>query len=370
MAEPHTIFSSALKRILEQRETLSREDARNLFDYILDVDDFGSEIRIAALLGALAARGETEDELAGFVDALRARVTPIPLGGLSDAERIRLVDTCGTGGDLSGTFNISTAAALVAAAAGAIVAKHGNRAVTSRCGSADVLEALGIPVDQSPAQAAEALHLHHFAFLPAPALQPAMKAVMPIRRALGVRTVFNILGPMTNPARAEAQVLGVYSARLVPVVAHTLARLNTRHAFVVHGLDSTGLGSAGGVGSAGGLGLDEFSISGPSTVAEVRGHEVNLSTILPEAFGLPIAPIDSLAGGDAETNAAILRSIFAGEPGPRRDVVVMNTAAVLVTARLAANFFDGARLAQETIDSGKVTCLVAELAANSHAKDF
>ena len=364
MAEPHTILSSALKRILEQRESLAREDARLLFDYILDVDDFGSEIRIAALLGALAARGETEDELAGFVDALRARVTPIPLSNLSDAERIRLVDTCGTGGDLSGTFNISTAAALVAAAAGAIVAKHGNRAVTSRCGSADVLEALGIPVDQSPAQAAEGLRLHRFAFLPAPALQPAMKAVMPIRRALGVRTVFNILGPMTNPARAEAQVLGVYSARLVPVVAHTLARLNTRHAFVVHGLGSTGLGTAGG------LGLDEFSISGPSTVAEVRGHQVELSTVLPVAFGLPISPFESLAGGDAETNAAILRSIFAGEPGPRRDVVVMNTAAVLVTAQLAANFLDAAHLAQETIDSGKVTRLVAALGANSRAKEF
>ena len=232
MAETHNPFTLALKRVLEQRETLARNEARTLLNHILDVDDFGSEIRVAALLGALAARGETEDELAGFVDALRARSTRIPL---TAPESSRLVDTCGTGGDLSGTFNISTAAALVAAAAGAWVAKHGNRAVTSRCGSADVLESLGIPVDLTPGQAAEMLRTQGFAFLPAPALQPAMKAVMPIRRALGVRTAFNILGPMTNPAGARAQVLGVYAARLVPIVAKTLARLETRHAFVVHG---------------------------------------------------------------------------------------------------------------------------------------
>lgn len=350
MAEPHRILSASLKRILERREQLSREDARLLLDSMLDVDDFGAEIRVAALLGALAARGETVDELAGFVDALRARVTCIPL---AQAERSRLVDTCGTGGDLSGTFNISTAAALVAAAAGAHVAKHGNRAVTSRCGSADVLEALGIPVDQSPTSAAEALRKYGFAFLPAPSLQPAMKAVMPIRRALGVRTVFNILGPMTNPAGAEAQVLGVYAEHLVPIVAATLAKLGTRHAFVVHG--SSGPER---------IGMDEFSISGPTSVGEVIGERVEFSTVLPEHFGLALAPIKALAGDDAETNAAILRSIFSGETGPRRDVVVMNAAAVLVTAQVAVDFLDGARLAQSAIDSGKVTKLVADLAAD------
>jgi len=341
MAHTPDPFTSALKRILEERLPLSRDEARTLLNYILDVDDFGSEIRVSALLGALAARGETEDELAGFIDTLRARSTPIPLEA---SERARLVDTCGTGGDLSGTFNISTAAGLVAAAAGAWVAKHGNRAVTSRCGSADVLEAMGIPVDQSPASAAVALRTHGFAFLPAPALQPAMKSVMPIRRALGVRTMFNILGPMTNPAGAEAQLLGVYSPRMVPIVAATLAKLNTRHAFVVHG-----------------SGMDEFSISGPTIVGEVLGEEAQFGTILPEAFGLPIAPVEHLAGGDAETNAAILHSIFAGEKGGRRDVVVMNAAAVLITAGLAEDFLDGARLAQVTIDSGKVTRLVADL---------
>jgi len=354
MAEPDDILISSLKRILERRETLARGDARLLLDDILErshrhPDQLHDQIRIAALLGALASRGETTDELAGFVDALRGRVTRLPL---SDAERSQLVDTCGTGGDLSGTFNISTAAALVAAAAGARVAKHGNRAVTSKSGSADVLEALGIPVALDPEAAANALRTHGFAFLAAPSHQPAMRSIMPVRRAIGVRTAFNILGPMTNPAGAAAQVMGVYSAHLVPVVAETLARLDTRHAFVVHGFDA-----------ATGCGMDEFSISGPSAVAEVKGSSVTLSTVTPEAFGLPLAPIEALAGGSASDNAAILRAIFAGEAGPRRDVVVINAAAVLITAGLAENFLDGVRLAQDTIDSGRVTRLVEALAA-------
>ena len=342
-----SVFTAALKQVMEARLPLSREDARDLLAHILDVDDFGSEIRVAALLGALAARGETEDELAGFVDTLRARSVPLPLAA---HERALLVDTCGTGGDLAGTFNISTAAALVATAAGAAVAKHGNRAVTSRSGSADVLEALGIPVDHTPESAAGALRRHGFAFLSAPALHPAMKAAMPIRRALGVRTAFNLIGPMANPAGAEAQVMGVYAAHLVPVVAATLAKLGTRHAFVEHGS-----------GGAGAPGIDEFSLSGPTLVGEVLGDRFLVANVLPEAFGLAPAPLSALAGGDAESNASILRGIFAGEPGPRRDVVVMNAAAVLVTAQLAENFLDGARLAQATIDSGKVTQLLQEL---------
>ncbi len=348
-------MTAAARRILERRETLRREEARTLLHAILEnmqQTDAASlapqQMRVAALLGALAARGETVDELAGFVDALRQRVTCIPL---TPAERTQLVDTCGTGGDLSGTFNISTAAGLVAAAAGARVAKHGNRAVTSRCGSADVLEALGIPVELAPEAAARALREHGFAFLAAPALQPAMKALMPVRRAIGVRTMFNILGPMTNPAGAEAQVMGVYSERLVAIAGRTLAQLNTRHAFVVHGFDA-----------ASGAGMDEFSISGPSSVAEVQGGTVRLLTVTPEDFGLQTAPLDALAGSDAAGNAEILRAIFAGERGPRRDVVTMNAAAVLVTAGLAKNFLDGARLAQDTMDAGKVQRLVASLA--------
>ena len=345
---PDDLIHTTLKRILEHRATLTRPEAATLLAAILDVDQFGSELRTAALLGALAARGETTEELAGFVDTLRARQTRLPL---TPAEQAVCTDTCGTGGDLSGTFNISTAAALVAAAAGATVAKHGNRAVTSRSGSADVLEALGIPVDLTPEQATAALRTHRFAFLPAPALQPAMKAVMPIRRALGVRTAFNILGPMTNPAGASAQVLGVYAEHLVATVAHTLAKLNTRHAFVVHGS-----GSAHGTG-----GMDEIALHAPTAIAEVRGESVTFSTITPETFGLKPAPLETLTGGNAEDNAQILRSIFAGQPGPPRDVVVINAAAVLVVAGLAETFAEGAALAQQTIDAGKVTTLVERL---------
>jgi anthranilate phosphoribosyltransferase len=303
---------------------------------------------------------------------MRAAATPIPL---SDAERSGLTDTCGTGADSSGTFNISTAAALVAAAAGAsagaelMVAKHGNRAVTSQCGSADVLEALGIPVDLSPADGAASLRKHRFAFFHAPSLHPAMKAVMPVRRALGIRTIFHLVGPLSNPAGASAQVMGVYAPHLVPLAAEAMVLLNTRHAFVVHGeTGSTGEGARSTSGSASGqAGMDEFSISGPSHFAEVRNGPglsgtVTLSTITPEEVGLTRAPIETLQGGDARTNAQILTAIFSGERGPRRDVVLLNAAAVLVTADLAPDLPTGIALAAKTIDSGAVMELVAALA--------
>jgi len=273
---------------------------------------------------------------------MREAATTLPLG---PAEQAALVDSCGTGGDASGTFNISTAAALVAAAAGAKVAKHGNRAVTSRCGSADVLEALGIPIDLTPEAAAEALRRHGFCFLLAPSHHPAMKAVMPVRRALGVRTVFNVLGPLLNPAGARRQVMGVYSARLVPLVAEAMTKLGARHAMVVHGDGA----------------LDELALSGPSEVAEVRDGRVTLSVIAPERFGLTRAPLESLTGGDAALNAEILRGIFAGEPGPRRDVVLLNAAAVLVTAGVAGDLHEGVRAAAAAIDSGAVERLVTAL---------
>lgn len=311
-----------------------------------------TDIEIAALLGALAARGETASEISGFVDAMRTAVTSIPL---SDTERLNLVDTCGTGGDASGTFNISTAAALVAAATGAtsgcnlMVAKHGNRAVTSQTGSADVLEALGIPVDLSPDGAATNLRSHRFAFLHAPSLHPAMKAVMPVRRALGVRTIFNILGPLTNPAGASAQVMGVYSPHMVPIVAEAMALLGTRHAFVVHG------------NTFGEKGLDEISISGPSQLAEVHDGVVTITTITPEDLGFQRSDLESLRGGNAQANAAILTSIFSGERGPRRDIVLLNAAAVLVVADLALDLPTGIALAAKTIDSGAVTKLIDNL---------
>ncbi|MBB5329609.1 anthranilate phosphoribosyltransferase [Tunturiibacter gelidoferens] len=343
-----------LQQIIEARSTLTREQARDLMRQILDGKL--TDLEIAALLGALAARGETASEIAGFVDAMRTAVTSIPL---TDPERRNLVDTCGTGGDASGTFNISTAAALVAAATGTnpganlMVAKHGNRAVTSQTGSADVLEALGIPVDLSPDDAATNLRSHRFAFLHAPSLHPAMKAVMPVRRALGVRTVFNILGPLTNPAGASAQVMGVYSAHMVPIVAEAMALLGTRHAFVVHGSTSYEKG------------LDEISISGPSQLAEVCAGTVTITTITPEDFGLKRSPTDSLRGGDAKANAAILTAIFSGEQGPRRDIVLLNAAAVLVAADLALDLPNGIALAAKTIDSGAVIKLIANLSTKS-----
>ena len=328
----------ALRAVMEMRQTLSREAARGVLEAALDGPD---ELKLAALLGGMAARGETEEELAGLVDVLRGRSTPVPL---TEVERAELVDTCGTGGDRLGTFNISTAAALVAAAAGASVAKHGNRAVTSQSGSADVLEALGVPVEHTPESAAGALREHRFAFLSAPLFQPAMKAVLPVRRALGVRTAFNLLGPMTNPAGAAAQVVGVYSPHLVPVVAATLARLGARHAFVVHG-----------------MGMDEFTVCGPTMVGEVIEGAAQFGVVEPAAFGLPVWPVEALLGTDAAGNADILRAVFAGERGARRDVVVMNAAAVLIVAGLAADFLEGVSVAEKTIDSGAVSALVERL---------
>ena len=334
-----------LKRIIEDREILSRTDAAELLRTILRGES--TDLEIAALLGSLATRGPASTEIAGFVDAMREAATLVPL---TQAERALLVDTCGTGADLSGTFNISTAAALVAAAAGAglMVAKHGNRAVTSQCGSADVLEALGIPVGLSPAEGAASLRKHRFAFFHAPTLHPAMKKVMPVRRALGIRTIFHLVGPLSNPAGASAQVMGVYARDFVGLAAEAMVILNTRHAFVVHG-------------ETGDRGMDEFSISGPSHFAEVHNGIVTLGTITPEDVGLTRAPIENLQGGDAGTNAQILRAIFSGERGPRRDIVLLNAAAVLVTAELAPDLPTGIALAAKAIDTGAVTALVSAL---------
>jgi anthranilate phosphoribosyltransferase len=329
-----------LRRILEQRETLSRPEASALMESILA--GHASDIELAALLGALAARGETSAEIAGFASTLRSASNPLPL---NDIERSELVDTCGTGGDASGSFNISTAAALVAAAAGAHVAKHGNRAVTSLCGSGDVLEALGIPINLTPAQAAEAIRNQHFAFLLAPSHHPQLKAVMPVRKALGVRSILHILGPLLNPAGARRQVMGVYQSRLVPLVANAMTLLDIQHAMVVHG-DG---------------GLDEIALSGPSEIAELRNGHVTQYTITPEQFGLTRAPLEALTGGNESINALILNEIFSGIQGPPRDVVLLNAAAVLVVAGLVTNLGDGIKLAATTVDSGAVNHLVNSL---------
>ncbi len=339
-----------LRRILELRETLSREDASALMQQILAGE--ASDVELAALLGALAGRGETAAEIAGFATTLREASNLLPL---SNIEQHDLVDTCGTGGDASGSFNISTAAALVAAAAGAKVAKHGNRAVTSRCGSADVLEALHIPIHLSPTDAAQALRTHGFAFLLAPSHHPQLKAVMPVRKALGVRSILHVLGPLLNPAGARRQVMGVYQSRLLPLVAKAMLLLDIHHAMVVHGDGNSAGGSSG---------IDEIALSGPTEIAEIRDGKVSQYLITPEQFGLHRAPLAALEGGDAASNALILKSIFAGETGPRRDVVLLNAAAVLVVAGLASNIQTGIALAAQTIDSGAVTRLVTALQSN------
>jgi anthranilate phosphoribosyltransferase len=337
---PQSGFTSHLRAVLEDRQSLDRSSARDLLESILRGE--ASELHIAALLGALAARGETAAEIAGFVDAMRAAAIPLPL---THAEQEQLVDTCGTGGDSCHSFNISTAAALVAAVAGAKVAKHGNRAITSKCGSADVLEALGIPIQLTPEAAAESLRKHNFCFLLAPSHHPAMKSLMPIRRALGVRTILHVLGPLLNPAGARRQVMGVYQSRLVPLVAEAMTLLGVTHAMVVHGHGN----------------LDELSLSGPTEIAEVRSGTIRTYTVSPEDFGLEPAPLETLTGGDATLNAAILTAIFAGQPGPRRDVVLLNAAAVLVAAGLSVNLAEGVAIAARAIDAGSVARLVEAL---------
>ena len=339
-----------LRGVVEEGQTLSLLEATNLMRRVLAGEV--ADLELAALLGAMGARGETAAEIAGFALALREAATTLPL---TQAERETLVDTCGTGGDGSGTFNISTTAALIAAAAGARVAKHGNRAVTSKCGSADVLEALGIPISLSPDAAAEALRHHRFCFLLAPAHHPGMRATLPVRKALGVRTVFNVLGPLLNPAGARRQVMGVYNARLVPTVAEAMTYLQVEHGFVVHG-DG---------------GLDELSLSGPSHVAVVRGTGQTKApeqfTITPEEAGFTRAPLAALAGGeDAQENATILRKILGldgevPEMGARRDIAVLNAAAVLVAAGLADTIPVGADIAARTIDAGAMQELVDNL---------
>lgn len=337
-----------LHSVGEDQRTLSREEARTALREMLTGST--SDAEIAALLTTLARRGETIDELTGFAETMRELAVPVPL---TEEERVELIDTCGTGGDGHGTFNISTGAALVAAAAGAKVAKHGNRGVTSKCGSADVLEALGIAVALSPELAVDSLRTAGFMFLCAPALHPAMKRVLPVRRALGFRTIFNLAGPLTNPAGAPAQVMGVFAQDRVGLVAETMVRLGVRHAFVVHGSD----------------GLDELTVTGPSHVAEVRGSghraqgaDVRLLSVLPEEAGVSRATLAELAGAEtAAENAAVLERVFAGERGAKRDIVLLNAAAALVTGRIAADLREGVARAAEAIDSGAVRITVEKL---------
>jgi anthranilate phosphoribosyltransferase len=331
-------LAGLIKHVVEDRGTLTQQQGCSAVREMLE--GAATDVEIASLLTGIASRGPTVEELSGFVQAMRAMSTPIPL---TESEREQLVDTCGTGSDGQGTFNISTAAGLVAAAAGVKVAKHGNRGVTSKCGSADVLEALGVPVLLDPEKAVECLRQTGFMFLYAPALHPAMKRVQPVRRALGFRTIFNLAGPLANPAGARSQVVGVFAG--LELVAQSLARLGVRHAFVVHGRD----------------GLDELTLNGVSEVAEVREHTVRSFTLEAGDAGLQQAPLSALEGCDARGNAALIEGILTGQPGPPRDVVLLNAAAALVVAGRAADFAAGVRCAADAVDSGAGLRLLAQL---------
>ena len=329
----------ALHRIANHRQSLSRDEARTVMTEVLQGECTDSQI--AALLVALHMKGETVEEIVGFAEAIRAAATPLRVHEgsavyVSGTERDALVDTCGTGGDTGGTFNISTATALVVAGAGVRVAKHGNRSVTSKCGSADVMEALGVRIDLPSSKVSECLEKVGIAFLYAPAMHSAMKFVQPVRRELRLRTVFNLLGPLTNPAHASAQVVGVYSVNLVEKLAEALSMLGLHRALVVHGMD----------------GLDEISISARSRIAEVRDGTVRTHEVEPEDFGLRRSPISEISGGDAAANAAIIREVIRGVKSAKRDVVLLNSAAALVAAARADTLGDALPIAAQSIDSG------------------
>jgi anthranilate phosphoribosyltransferase len=295
------------------------------------MDGKASDVQKSALLVALRMKGETPEEITGAAMAMRERVTPLTV------DRPNVIDTCGTGGDGRGTFNISTVAALVAAGAGAAVAKHGNRAVSSSCGSADLLIELGVAIDLDAARMSEVLRRTGISFLFAPKLHPAMGAVAGVRRELGMRTMFNVLGPLTNPAFARRQVLGVYSDHLVDVLAHVLLALGAEHAMVVHSRD----------------GLDEISVSAPTRVCEVCYGEIRGYEVTPEELGIPRHPIELIAGGDPSENARIARAILQGEDGARADIVAANAGAAIYVAGIAPTIRDGVVLARESIAEGR-----------------
>lgn len=328
---PSELFHSLLRRVTEG-ENLTRAEASSAVTEI--VEGRAGEIATAALLAAWKTRGETAAEVAGVVSALREKMIAVP-GAPSGC-----VDTCGTGGDGVGTFNVSTAAAFVAAGAGVPVAKHGNRAVSSVSGSADVLAALGLPLDLPPFRAAEVLAEVGIVFLFAQAHHPALAAAAPVRRALRLRTIFNIAGPLSNPAGVRRQVVGVYRRELIAVVASALVELGAERAFVVHG-------------DADGAGLDEIATTGPTEVAEVADGMVRLFVLTPEDLGLRRAKLGEVAGAGPDANAQQIRRILSGEEGAPRDLVLANAAAAIVVGGKAHDLPAGIAAARLSIDSGR-----------------
>ena len=336
------MIQNAIARLLEGTD-LSRAEARDVMDQVMRGD--ASPAQIAGFLIALRAKGETVEEIAGCAEAMRSHALPVY------PERDDVIDTAGTGGDGSGTVNISTAAALVAAAAGAAVAKHGNRAVSSACGSADVLEARGFDIELAPVDIARSIDTLGFGFLFAQAHHPAMRHAAPVRRELATRTVFNVLGPLTNPAGARAQVIGVYAKPLVRTIAEVLAQLGARRAFVVHGAH----------------GIDELSPSGPNHVCEVVDGEVREHVIDPQELGIERCNPEELRGGSAAENAEAIRAVFAGAKGGRRDAILLNAAGAIAAAGHAEDLHEGLELARSAVDSGGAAARLDDLARFSHA---
>ncbi len=337
------MIQQAIAQLLDRRD-LDSATAKAAMDEIMSGE--ATQAQTAGFLVALSAKGETVDEIAGCAEAMRAHVIPVT------PARADLVDTAGTGGDGARTLNISTAAALVAAAAGAGVAKHGNRAVSSASGSADVLEALGFDLELEPDRIARSIDELGFGFIFAPAHHPGFRHAAPVRRELGVRTVFNMLGPLTNPAAARAQIVGVYSAELAPVIADVLCRLGTSRAFVVHG--------AGGI--------DELSPAGPNLVCEVENGEIRSRTIDPLDLGVARCAPGDLRGGSPEENAEAIREVLGGAAGPHRDAVLLNAAGAIAAAGHAADLGEGLALATVAIDSGSAASRLDSLVEFSRAE--
>jgi len=318
-------------------ENLTQKEANGVMNEIMEGN--ATDAQIGSFLTALKMKGETPEEITGCAQVMREKALPLK------SRHSVLVDTCGTGGDGTGTFNISTTSAFVAAGAGLAVAKHGNRSVSSQSGSADVLEALGVKIDLALNEVEDILDKIGIGFLYAPNFHKAMKYAVGPRKEIGIRSIFNILGPLTNPARAQYQVVGVYDAKLTEVVAQGLERLGVKAAYVVHG--------AGG--------LDEFSTLGPSKITQLNNGSIKTFEVSPEELGLSRSQLNSLKGGNAQHNAEITRRVLLGEKGPHRDIVVLNAAAVFSATGLTAGLEEGVKLAQNTIDSGRAMDKLEEL---------
>jgi anthranilate phosphoribosyltransferase len=346
-------IADAIKKVVDRCD-LSEQEAESVLEQIMGGEC--TDAQIASLLTAMRMKGETVDELTGFARVMRRKAAVVKPRSTASAViagtgREALIDTCGTGGDVSGSFNVSTATAFVVAGAGVRVAKHGNRSVSSMCGSIDVAEALGVKVDLPPEKIAACIDTVGIGFLFAQLLHSAMKYVAGIRRQMVVRTIFNMLGPLTNPAGADSQLIGVYAPQLTEMLAMVLGRLGTRRAIVAHGAD----------------GMDEISITGTSRISDLRDGAVTTYTVSPEEFGLPRASLSEIQGGDASQNAGLILDLLNGGRGPRRDIVILNAAAALMAGGKAASMSEGLGIAADSIDSRRALRKLSDLVEFTHS---